>query len=226
MFGFDLSFSFIEYSFYKLGSYAIARVAGFFIYFIPNVMECLIVQFRHSAKNTFGKIYDLLYKKDADLSDRLGVPPFERAWEMLALAAQSRRGQDSISIATLRERLSWPDLLPDDEGVLGSSIEITTVHQSKGLEYDRVSIVREERDETRDAGERDDGGLLEEANVLFVALSRAVELEITQFGKKCHSHCAIFEQVGDCVMPREGVFAKVIEPGQIAVGDVIEICDD
>ncbi len=57
-------------------------------------------------------------------------------------------------------------------------------------------------------------------------LGKAVELEITQFGKKCHSHCAIFEQVGDCVMPREGVFAKVLEPGQITVGDVIEMCDD
>lgn len=59
-----------------------------------------------------------------------------------------------------------------------------------------------------------------------VRLGKTVELEITQFGKKCHSHCAIFEQIGDCVMPREGVFAKVIEPGQIAVGDVIELCDD
>jgi len=59
-----------------------------------------------------------------------------------------------------------------------------------------------------------------------VRLGKTVELEITQFGKKCHSHCAIFEQIGDCVMPREGVFAKVIKPGQIAVGDVIELCDD
>jgi cyclic pyranopterin phosphate synthase len=57
-------------------------------------------------------------------------------------------------------------------------------------------------------------------------LGEAVELEITQFGKKCHRRCAIFHQVGDCVMPREGVFAKVTESGQITVGDVIELCDD
>ena len=52
------------------------------------------------------------------------------------------------------------------------------------------------------------------------------ELEITQIGKDCHSRCAIFEQVGDCVMPREGVFAKVIKGGFIKVGDIIEAFND
>ncbi|MHC4117982.1 MAG: MOSC domain-containing protein [Planctomycetota bacterium] len=51
-------------------------------------------------------------------------------------------------------------------------------------------------------------------------------VEITQFGKKCHSRCEIFEQVGDCIMPREGIFAKVITPGRIKVGDVIEVLND
>lgn len=127
------------------------------------------------TKNTFSRIYDLLYGESATTELNYGVPSFDAAWELLKTAAPSSRGQESISIGTLRERLQWPDLLPDDEGVLKSSIEITTVHQSKGLEYDRVNIVREERNEVRDAGERDEGGLLEEANVLFVALSRAGE---------------------------------------------------
>ncbi|MGB9936057.1 MOSC domain-containing protein [Thermodesulfovibrio yellowstonii] len=46
-------------------------------------------------------------------------------------------------------------------------------------------------------------------------------LEITQHGKKCHSKCEIFKIVGDCIMPREGVFAKVIKGGKIKVGDEI-----
>lgn len=46
-------------------------------------------------------------------------------------------------------------------------------------------------------------------------------LEITQIGKECHSRCAIFYTVGDCVMPREGIFAKVIDGGSIKVGDEI-----
>lgn len=46
-----------------------------------------------------------------------------------------------------------------------------------------------------------------------------VLLELTQIGKECHSHCAIYHKMGDCIMPREGVFARVLEGGQIAVGD-------
>jgi len=53
-------------------------------------------------------------------------------------------------------------------------------------------------------------------------------VEITQLGKECHNHCRIFQQVGDCIMPREGVFARVTKPGRIKVGDTIEVetCDD
>ena len=50
-----------------------------------------------------------------------------------------------------------------------------------------------------------------------------VILEITQIGKECHSHCAIYNTMGDCIMPREGVFAKVIQGGFISVGDEIII---
>lgn len=46
-----------------------------------------------------------------------------------------------------------------------------------------------------------------------------VLLEITQIGKECHSHCEIYRQVGDCIMPREGVFARVLRGGVIAAGD-------
>lgn len=40
-------------------------------------------------------------------------------------------------------------------------------------------------------------------------------LEVTQVGKECHQHCAIFEAVGDCVMPRRGIFARVLRGGEI-----------
>lgn len=47
------------------------------------------------------------------------------------------------------------------------------------------------------------------------------ELEITQIGKECHTKCAIFFRAGDCVMPREGIFATVKRGGEIRVGDTI-----
>lgn len=46
-------------------------------------------------------------------------------------------------------------------------------------------------------------------------------LKISKIGKECHSRCAIYHQVGDCIMPRKGVFAEVEEGGEIAVGDHI-----
>ena len=49
------------------------------------------------------------------------------------------------------------------------------------------------------------------------------ELEMTQIGKECHSHCAIFKRMGECVMPHEGVFAKVLKEGDISVGDALTV---
>ncbi len=50
-----------------------------------------------------------------------------------------------------------------------------------------------------------------------------VILEVTQIGKKCHSECEIFRQVGDCIMPREGIFARVLSGGIIKTGDVMQV---
>lgn len=48
-------------------------------------------------------------------------------------------------------------------------------------------------------------------------------LEITQIGKICHERCAIFYQAGDCVMPKEGIFARVLQGGLVQRGDVVEV---
>ena len=53
-----------------------------------------------------------------------------------------------------------------------------------------------------------------------------IELKVTQIGKECHSRCEIFKQVGDCIMPREGIFVKVIEAGTMKIGDIIEVLND
>ncbi len=48
-------------------------------------------------------------------------------------------------------------------------------------------------------------------------------LEVTQIGKVCHTRCAIFYQAGDCVMPREGIFCRVLQGGEIKAGDLIDV---
>jgi len=57
----------------------------------------------------------------------------------------------------------------------------------------------------------------------MLRLGDAVLLEISQIGKVCHTKCAIYRQAGDCVMPREGVFAVVLEAGDVAVGDTVVV---
>lgn len=50
-----------------------------------------------------------------------------------------------------------------------------------------------------------------------------VLLELTQIGKECHSHCQIYDKMGECIMPKEGVFARVLQGGTIKIGDVMRI---
>ena len=48
-------------------------------------------------------------------------------------------------------------------------------------------------------------------------------VEVTQIGKECHSHCAVYHQAGDCVMPREGIFVRVLRGGRVAPGDPVRV---
>lgn len=57
----------------------------------------------------------------------------------------------------------------------------------------------------------------------FLNVGQGILLEITQIGKDCHSGCAIFRQVGRCIMPKEGVFARVIRGGVVQPGDMISV---
>ncbi len=52
-----------------------------------------------------------------------------------------------------------------------------------------------------------------------------VILEVTQIGKQCHSGCEIFKIMGDCIMPREGIFTRVLHGGVISEGDTIEVIE-
>ena len=56
-----------------------------------------------------------------------------------------------------------------------------------------------------------------------IRLGQNALVEITQIGKECHNRCAIYYKAGDCIMPREGVFARVLEEGKIRCGDPISI---
>ena len=56
-----------------------------------------------------------------------------------------------------------------------------------------------------------------------LSVSEGVILEVSQIGKQCHTKCAIYRQIGKCVMPKEGIFARVIKGGAVKAGDVLAI---
>ena len=53
-----------------------------------------------------------------------------------------------------------------------------------------------------------------------------VLLEVTQIGKECHSHCEIYHRMGECIMPTNGIFTRVLHGGKLKKGDQIEVCTE
>ncbi len=51
-------------------------------------------------------------------------------------------------------------------------------------------------------------------------------IEVTRIGKECHNRCAIYHQAGDCVMPREGIFARVVRGGRVRAGDMVILLNE
>ncbi len=56
-----------------------------------------------------------------------------------------------------------------------------------------------------------------------IKVGETVLLEVTQIGKECHTRCAIYNKIGECIMPEQGVFTRIIEGGEVRVGDLIEL---
>ncbi len=114
-----------------------------------------------------------------------------------------------------------------DHGIVGDA------HAGKW--HSQVSLLAEESiDFMRNKGlELDFGAFAENITTKGIELavlpvgtvleSGDVVLEVTQIGKKCHQGCEIFKQIGDCIMPREGIFAKVIQGGMLRSGDRLTV---
>jgi cyclic pyranopterin phosphate synthase len=58
-----------------------------------------------------------------------------------------------------------------------------------------------------------------------ITAGNGIVLEVSQIGKVCHDHCAVYEAAGDCVMPREGIFVRVLKGGALKRGDVLTVAE-
>jgi hypothetical protein len=98
----------------------------------------------------------------------LGLPDPEIAWGRIALASGAAADTSSVELAALRARLGWPDAFPDDQPLLEDGVVIATIHQSKGAEFDTVTILDTDPERATEVGDS-----AEEANVGYVAMTRA-----------------------------------------------------
>ena len=132
------------------------------------------------TRSKFGVIFRYLTREwDETTCRSLGLPPEAVTWSRLCTASDAPQDATRIGVAGLRSRLNWPDAFPDDQltGEEGEDgVVVTTIHQSKGLEFDVVTVLDTARSEEEDslAGTAPgDGSGLEEANVHYVAVTRA-----------------------------------------------------
>lgn len=118
----------------------------------------------------------------------------------------------------------------EDYGIEGDAHAGKWHRQVSLLSYDKIEAFRQRGAQVED-GAFGENLVVEgiDFSVLPVGTRFAcgeVILEVTQIGKECHHGCAIFQQMGDCIMPREGVFAKVIQRGKIRPGDEMTCMED
>nr|WP_277985534.1 MOSC domain-containing protein [Miniphocaeibacter massiliensis] len=136
--------------------------------------------------------------------------------------------------------------ISETKGVIKTPIGIGTLKVDHGLVGDahagdwhrQISLLAEESIEKMKAMGLPDlkdgdfaenittrGLVLHEIPVGTVFTMGTAVLEVTQIGKKCHKGCAIKQQVGNCIMPTEGIFAKVLKDGEVKKGDKIRLIE-
>ncbi len=98
------------------------------------------------------------------------------------------------------------------------------------LSYDKIQAFRAKGANVEDGAF---GENLIVSNIDFSKLAvgsifecQGVVLKLTQIGKECHSHCEIYKRMGECIMPKEGVFAEVVHGGTISIGDTFNYKED
>ncbi|MCF2554790.1 MOSC domain-containing protein [Faecalicatena contorta] len=139
--------------------------------------------------------------------------------KVIAICTSEKKGTQKQEVASAVLRENW--------GIEGDAHAGTWHRQVSMLSLEKIEEFR------RRGAEVDFGAFGENLIVEGFDLSKLpvgtrfcvgdAVLEMTQIGKECHSHCAIHRVMGDCIMPREGVFTKVIKGGTIYPGDKIKM---
>ena len=121
-------------------------------------------------------------------------------------------------------------LFVEDFGIQGDAHARKWHRQVSLLSYDKIREFRERGAEVED-GAFGENLVVEGIDFRTIPVGTRLQcgevvLEMTQIGKECHHGCQIFQKMGECIMPREGVFARVVHGGVIKMGDVMQVTGD
>ncbi len=134
--------------------------------------------------------------------------------EIIAVCASEKKGT--------RKEPGEQGLIREDYGLIGDAHADCCTHRQVSL------LARESIDKMRRLGFNLTTEGLDLASLPLgtrMSIGKEVVLEVTQIGKDCHSGCAIYREIGKCIMPKEGIFARVIRGGLVKAGDTIMISD-
>ena len=142
--------------------------------------------------------------------------------KVLAVCISEKKGTEKINIGSARFLEDW--------GIENDSHAGKWHRQVSLLSHEKIEAFRERGAEVAD-GAFGENLIVEGIDFRSLPVGTKfrcndVVLELTQIGKECHSGCAIFQKMGECIMPREGVFSRVLHGGVISVGDTLEIMEE
>ena len=141
--------------------------------------------------------------------------------KVIAVCTSEKKGTQKTSVPEIDVRKDW--------GIQGDAHAVKWHRQESLLSYEKIEAFRAR------GAEIEDGAFGE--NIIVQGIDFAtlpvgtkfacndVVLELTQIGKECHSGCAIFKKMGECIMPKQGVFTKVLHGGIIRPGDELTILE-
>lgn len=118
-------------------------------------------------------------------------------------------------------------LLVENHGLKGDAHAGDWHRQVSLLSYEKIDAFKKRGVDVKD-GDFGENIIVEGIDLAKLPVgtklkTEEVELEVTQIGKECHAHCEIYKVVGDCIMPREGIFTRVLKGGNIKEGDEIDV---
>jgi DNA helicase-2/ATP-dependent DNA helicase PcrA len=126
------------------------------------------------SRSKFAAIYEHLYGAGkCENYNGMVIPSLEVAWSTLCHWTDGGKDAQQVDLAKLRSRLDWIDQVPDDQVEESHGLEIMTIHQSKGQEFDSVLLLDPEEPGEDEESNEGEGGPSEAANVAYVGVSRA-----------------------------------------------------